>query len=142
MNRPLAEKISAAVIAEETGAKSPIFRVRNLPGIPPAAQLEGTFTLTNRGTKDIVSVSGSIAVKDSSNIIRYRNSFEAGAVPAGQSVQVYNTWPLDMYVANQSILAARPEEPLTGALTIEYVIFKDGNSLTLLDTLPEAAPTQ
>lgn len=137
LNGPLAEKIRAAVIIEDTGEKKAVFRVQRLPGMPPAAQLEGTFTLTNRGGQDIVSVSGRMSVKDSAHIVRYRNSFEADEIPAGRSVQVHNIWPLDMYVPNQSILAAKSEEPLTGVFTIEYVMFKDGSSICLSDSLPE-----
>lgn len=123
---------------ENDDRELPQFKVVDVPGLPPSAQLSGDFTITNRGSQDIVSLSGVFAVKDSSDTVRFRNSFEAGNIPAGKSVRIHNQWPLDMYVPSQSILATKPDEPLAAVMKIEYVIFKDGTSLSLQDTLPES----
>lgn len=138
LNKPVTEKIAAAVTVENDDRELPQFKVVDVPGLPPSAQLSGDFTITNRGSQDIVSLSGVFAVKDSSDTVRFRNSFEAGNIPAGKSVRIHNQWPLDMYVPSQSILATKPDEPLAAVMKIEYVIFKDGTSLSLQDTLPES----
>jgi hypothetical protein len=40
-------------------------------------------------------------------------------------------------VPNQSILATKSDEKLTAVMTIQYVIFKGGKSISLLESLPD-----
>lgn len=137
LNAPLKARIAQSVVVSTDEAQAPLFRVHDDPSVITGASLEGEFTLTNVGTVDILSISGTVEVKDSSGIVRFRNGFESEGIRAGQSVRVRNVWPLDLYILNQSILATKPDEKLSAVLTIQYVIFKGGQSIGLLETLPD-----
>ncbi|MEE3381769.1 MAG: hypothetical protein VZQ81_07660 [Succiniclasticum sp.] len=137
LNAPIREQIAESVIVETDGDKAPSFKVLDDPSPLTGSSLEGTFTLTNKGTQDILSVAGMVEVKDATGVTRFRNSFESQGIAAGQSVKVENEWPLDIYVPNQSILATKSDEKLTAVMTIQYVIFKGGKSISLLESLPD-----
>ena len=137
LNAPIKKEIAESVIVETGGNKAPSFKVHDNPSSLTGSSLEGTFFLTNKGTQDILSVAGLVEVKDATGMTRFRNSFESQGIAAGQSVQVENVWPLDIYVPNQSILATKSDEKLTAVMTIQYVIFKGGKSISLLESLPD-----
>ena len=140
LNAPLKARIAKSVVVSTDEDKAPLFRVHDDPSAVTGASLEGEFTLSNIGDTDILSTSGTVEVKDASGTVRFRNGFESEGIPAGQSVRVRNVWPLDLYIPNQSILATKPDEKLTADMTIQYVIFKGGQSIGLLETLPDEAP--
>ncbi len=137
LNAPLREKIAKAVRIEEKGDKAPVFSIREIEGSPNLSELEAVFTLSNIGDKEIISLSGTLSVADPSGIERFAESFEANSIRPGQSVTVHNAWPLSPYIPDQSILAGRTGANLKGVFHIQYVIFSDGSSITLMDTLPE-----
>ena len=136
LNKPLQDKIDAAVRIETAGTKAPKFTFQTLMEGLPVTAISSTFSLTNLGTRDILSVSGIVTVKDAAGTVRFTDGFEAGSVPAGKTVSTHNSWALNPFVEDQQKLTSDTKQQITGSFAITSVIFTDHTSLTLLDRLP------
>ena len=136
LNKPLQDKIDAAVKIVASGAQAPRFTFLSLVEGLPVAGIGADFALTNLGTKDILSVSGSVTIKDAAGTARFTDGFEVGGIPAGKTVSAHNSWTLNPFVEDQQQLAANTKQQISGSFAITSVIFKDNTSLTLMDRLP------
>jgi hypothetical protein len=136
LNKPIQDQINAAVKIVDSGAKAPRFTFLSLVEGLPVAGIGADFSLTNLGTKDILSVSGSVTIKDAEGTPRFTDGFEVGGIQAGKTISAHNSWALNPFVDDQQKLAANTKQQISGSFAITSVIFKDNTSLTLMDKLP------
>jgi hypothetical protein len=102
----------------------------------PVTVISADFALTNLGTRDILSVSGIVTIKDADGTVRFTDAFEAGSIPAGKTSSAHNSWALNPFVEDQQKLTSNTKQQISGSFAVTSVIFTDHTSLTLLDRLP------
>jgi flagellar basal body-associated protein FliL len=136
LNKPLKDKIDAAVKVITTGAAAPKLSAQNLVEGLPVAGIGADFSVQNIGTKDILSVSGTIILKDASGTPRFEDGFEVGNIAAGKTIKAQNAWALNPFSSDQQQLAKEKPQNIQATFEITSVIFKDNTSITLMDRLP------
>lgn len=136
LNQPLQEQIDAAVKIIDGGNNAPRFSLQTLTEGTPVPGIRADFSLQNTSSKDILSVSGMVVIKDAQGNECFKDGFEVGNIPAGKTIKTHNSWTLNPFIGDQQKLAADTRQQITGSFAITTVIFKDNTSLTLLDRLP------
>lgn len=139
LNQPVQSQIDAAVKIITDGSNAPRFSLQTLTEGTPTPGIRADFVLQNTGTKDILSVSGMVTIKDAQGNESFKDGFEVGNIPAGKTIKAHNSWTLNPFIGDQQKLAADTRQQITGSFAITTIIFKDNTSLTLLDRLPATA---